>query len=276
MKSVLGLLLTIMLITACSGNKPTEAEAVAQAVDSMEKDTTSQDTLAQEEAAPPIAADGLFDDFAYNFMRNKKFQKERIRFPLPWLDGTEEKQLTAATWKFDPLYSKRDVYTILFDNAKSMANASDTALKRVTVEMISLKKGTVKQYGFEKLRGAWMLTNLRTQPIAENVNSDFLAFYARFAADNKFQQRCVRSPFSLSVVDEDTEERITGTADAAQWFVYSPEFPSQEITNVDYGQTYKKGTGRVLVVSSTDGSMNSAITFTKHKGKWQVTKLENN
>lgn len=276
MKSVLGLLLTIMLITACSGNKPTEAEAVAQAVDSMEKDTTSQDTLAQEEAAPPIAADGLFDDFAYNFMRNKKFQKERIRFPLPWFDGTEEKQLTAATWKFDPLYSKRDVYTILFDNAKSMANASDTALKRVTVEMISLKKGTVKQYGFEKLRGAWMLTNLRTQPIAENVNSDFLAFYARFAADNKFQQRCVRSPFSLSVVDEDTEERITGTADAAQWFVYSPEFPSQEITNVDYGQTYKKGTGRVLVVSSTDGSMNSAITFTKHRGKWQVTKLENN
>lgn len=276
MKSVLGLLLTILLLAACSGNKTTEAEAVAQAVDSIEKDTTTQDTLAQEEAAPPIAADGLFDDFAYNFMRNRKFQKERIRFPLPWTDGTEEKQLTADTWKYDPLYSKRDVYTILFDNAKSMENASDTALKQVTVEMISLKAGKVKQYRFEKLRGAWMLTHLRTQPIAENVNSDFLSFYARFAADNKFQQRCVRSPFRLSVVDEDTEERITGTADAAQWFIYSPVFPTGEITNVDYGQTYAKGASRVLVVSSTDGSMNSAITFVKKGSIWQVTKLENN
>lgn len=275
MKKILGLFVTLLLLAACGGNKPTATETVTATIDSIqEKDTI--DSVQEEETPPPAAADGLFDDFSFNFMRNKSFQKERVKFPLAWNDNGSEKTISEKEWKFTPLYIKRDVYTIIFDNEKAMTSATDTALKKVSVEMISLKTSIVKEYVFEKLRGAWMLTRINTESVKQNVNSDFLTFYARFAKDKTYQQQCVSSTFNLSVIDGDTEERITGIAEAAQWLSYSPEFPTDEITNVNYGQKYAPDGNRVFVVNSTDGAMSSIITFAKKRGKWMVTKLENN
>lgn len=276
MRKICGLFIALLMLTACGGNKTTEAESVSAVVDSIQKVDSVQDSTVVEETPPPAAADGIFDDFSYNFMRNKSFQKQRIKFPLEWIDNGEKKTIAANEWKFTPLYSKRDVYTILFDNEKSMSNATDTAVKQVDIELISVKKQSVKQYHFDKLNGAWMLTRITTQPVKENVNGDFLTFYARFAKDKKFQQQSVAATFQLSVVDQDTEERITGTGDAAQWFSYSPEFPYEEITNINYGQKYADNGIRVLVVSSTDGALSSTITFKKKGNKWMATKIENN
>lgn len=275
MKKVLGLFVILLLMAACGGNKPTQTETLTATIDSIQK-TDTIDSIHEEETPPPAAADGLFDDFSYNFMRNKSFQKQRVKFPLLWNDNGTEKTITEKEWKFTPLYIKRDVYTMIFDSEKTMAHATDTALKNVVVEMINLKTSTVKEYVFEKLRGAWMLTRISTESMAKNANSDFLAFYARFAKDKTYQQQSVSATFGLSVIDGDTEERITGIGEAAQWFSYSPEFPTDEITNVNYGQKYAPAGGRVFVVNSTDGAMSSIVTFAKKRGKWMVTKLENN
>ena len=68
---------------------------------------------------PPVAADGLFDDFVYSFTKNRRFQLERIAFPLSVTqDGTETK-IESKDWKFTPLFTKGGVYTLIFDNLKA-------------------------------------------------------------------------------------------------------------------------------------------------------------
>lgn len=69
----------ILMLCACRGEKTETAETVS--VDSV-PDSLATDSLGADTTEPPVAADGLFDDFMYNFMRNRKFQKKRIKFPL--------------------------------------------------------------------------------------------------------------------------------------------------------------------------------------------------
>ena len=93
------------------------------------------DSTKLSEAEPPAAADGVFDDFAFNFMSNRRFQSERISFPLKYVVDGKETQIEKAKWKFDPLYSKNEVYTMIFDSKKSIKNQKDPDLAHVVVEL---------------------------------------------------------------------------------------------------------------------------------------------
>ena len=216
----------------------------------------------QTENEPPVAADGFFDDFFFNFQTNQAFQSKRTTFPLPVQEGTTTQQLEKKDWKFNSFYSKREIYTILFDKKSEIKTAKDTALKAVVVEMINLKTEKVAQYFFEKIRKQWMLMSLRHQSLQENMNKDFYLFYRDFAQKPNFRLTHVANPFSLVVIDPDTYKPLRGVADAGQW--------------PDYGQRYKDPRHRVLVVSSINGAMNSVISFEKTKTSWQAVKLENN
>lgn len=271
------LLGVLVLMGSCGGHKTAEPQVGEAVADTLLADSavTDSDSVAMPE--PPLAADGFFDDFAYNFMRSRKFQLERIAFPLAWTENGRQKTVEKAAWKFDRLYSRDELYTAIFDSEKSVARSpKDTALKQVTVEMIDMKRKYVKQYLFRKLRGAWMLTAVDLHALSADANSDFLAFLGKFLADANYRVAHVAEPFTLVVTDPDTFQPIKGEAFPDQWDIYAPELPRDRMTNVNYGQRYGDSSRRVLLVSSTDGAMTSLISFKRQKGSWKAVKLENN
>lgn len=103
MKGLIYCFCAVLILASCRGGKKTEVtvednDSLAVAPDSSETDSLP---------APSKAADGLFDDFIYSFMRNSRFQRERIQFPLVnMIDGVNH-PIAKVSWKFDPLYRKK-------------------------------------------------------------------------------------------------------------------------------------------------------------------------
>ena len=159
----------ILMLCACRGEKTETAETVS--VDSV-PDSLATDSLGADTTEPPVAADGLFDDFMYNFMRNRKFQKKRIKFPLENLVDGKNKPIAEGAWKFDPVYVREEVYTMLFDDEKSVTSEKDTSVHHVIVEWVYLDKGRVKQYHFFKEKGQWRLFRLDTHNIGRNAERE--------------------------------------------------------------------------------------------------------
>ena len=274
MRRLLPFMLLALAFLGCKRNDMQTMQSATSTDSITESVAADSDSVSLPE--PPAAADGVFDDFMFNWMNNKHFQLERTAFPLPVVSKQGTSILSASEWKHEPLFSKREVYTMIFDNEKSMKNISDTAVKCVVVEMIKLREKSSISYMFTKQRGAWRLSAIKHEELSENKNSDFLDFYQKFASSEKFQKQHVARSFELSVIDPDSYEHIKGTADANQWTLYAPVFPTDVMTNVNYGQEYGDTGERVLVVSSVDGMMSSTITFRKRGSQWLAVKLENN
>ena len=81
----------------------------------------------------------------------------RIVFPLPYYTMEKKEHIEKEQWKHDPLFSRQDAYTVLFDKAEDMEMEKDTGLTSVKIEWIYLKKGKIKRYYFERLKGLWKL-----------------------------------------------------------------------------------------------------------------------
>lgn len=276
MKNLGIFLLSLLLALACTSRSTGNPQSdVSSLSDSVVVNAEATDSLVQSEPEPPLAADGLFDDFIFNFMRNKRFQLERVRFPLPCMTDSVVHLVRRDQWKHEKLYSTADIYVMLFDDAASLNTPKDTAVKVVVVEMFDFKKNRVRDFRFHKQRGAWQLVALWDHTINQGANADFDTFYRRFVTDAVYRRKHVTTPFALTITDPDTFETLQGTADAAQWDDYAPEMPREGIVNVNYAQRYAATGQRVLLVSSTDGSLTSTITFKKRGSQWYATRLEN-
>ncbi len=266
-------LLLLFAISSCRRTAPEVNESVpAEAADSAEQaavDTT--DAVAE----PPLAADGLFDDFVYSFTKNRRFQLERIVFPLSvTVDGVATK-LESKDWKFTPLFTKGGVYTLIFDNPKAISAEKDTAVKHVVVETIYLSKQRAKQYVFDRLRGRWFLTAIQEHPLKDHANSDFYHFYHKFSRSLAFQLSHIADPFEFKTYDADNFQTIDGVLDVSQWPDYRPELPKGTITNIHYGQAYSNAHRRVLMICSQSGGMGCSLFFVKKGTSWMLERLEN-
>ena len=151
----------ITVTTGCSNKK-------VEGADSAKTDSTAEeeaDTIDSVDSATgviaatpmPKAADQLFDDFFFNFIANKKLQMNRIKFPLPIVNGTKTTELSRKKWKMDYFFRKQGYYTLIFDNEKQMEYSKSTDLDSVIVEKIHLRKGTIEQYWFDHQDGSWKL-----------------------------------------------------------------------------------------------------------------------
>lgn len=263
------------MLTSCQGSIKQQAnsqDSIMARVDSATVDSA----VVTDEKMPPKSVDGLFDDFIYSFMTNKRFQMQRVDFPLPVVDTRTgvKKELQASQWHFDRLYSTRQSYIVIYDHNNTKLE-KDTKLTRVMVEWINLRKKTIKQYEFIREQGIWKLKSLRYELVSQNANADFLSFYQRFAIDSAFQRHHVAQPVSFKTYDSDNFETVEGVVDVDQWFAFKPELPYGIIANVNYGQQYCNSRERVMVISGLSNSMHSILTFKKKKGSWILTKFEN-
>lgn len=269
---------TVLLMGGCKNRNDASAEVTTPA-DTSQIDTTvtASDSIMEEQdtIAPPKKADEFFDDFAFAFMKNRKFQRSRIIFPLPYTVDGQTKYIARNAWKFDRMYSAHEVYTLIFDSHKGTKMSKDTSVSKVVVEELNLEVQRVKSYHFERKAGEWKLTSLNDQPMEESVNSEFYNFYHRFALDDDFQKAHVAESLKFTTYDDDNFQRIKGTISAAQWKDFAPELPHTQLTNILYGQTYKNSSLRILSISSLSGGMASTLTFKKKNGEWILTQLDN-
>lgn len=271
MRGYLYLIIFVLCVTACqTGQKSDPATADADSVV-----TDSDSVVTDSVASPPKAADGLFEDFIYSFMRSSKFQKSRIVFPLSNTVDSKNQPIAENAWKHDRLYLKEDVYTMIFDSPKAIAAEKDSATHRVVVERVYLNKDRIKQYIFEKREGQWWLTALNTQQLGKSENSDFYAFYKRFSTDTDFQMSHISNPFRFKTYDEEQFEKIEGVLDVLQWPDYSPELPKGTIFNINYAQKYGTAPQRVFTICSPSGGMGCTLTFVRSGKSWKMDCLDN-
>ena len=108
----------VLLMFSCTGKKSGQldevpADSVADSIDTTEVDSLE---MLIAETPMPRAADAMFDDFIFNFVANKKLQKERVVFPLRTREGEKTTFTEKNQWKMEHLFMRQGYYTLLFSD----------------------------------------------------------------------------------------------------------------------------------------------------------------
>ena len=268
----------LVVMFSCTGNRsgqkgeePTDSitadsmEAL-EPVDSME--------LLITETPMPRAADAMFDDFLFNFLANKKLQKERIVFPLRMIEGDKTEQMEESQWKMEHLFMRQGFYTLLFNSDQQMSLMKDTAVSEATVERILLRKSLVKAYHFIRIKGAWMLTEVKTTPLKENTNASFLLFYQQFASDSLFQLKSLNETVQFVGPDPDDDFNVMeGVITADTWEAFAPKLPAKSIYNIVYGKPEPEGNAKIFLLRGVANGLEMELRFKKVGGKWLLMKM---
>lgn len=224
----------------------------------------------------PEEADELFDDFIFNYASDKRLQRERTIFPLPYYNGDTPTKITAEEWKHDELFTQQHLYTLLFDKEEEMDLMGDTTLSSVKVEWIYLASRQVKRYYFERVKGAWMLEAINLRRLEEDENEDFVTFYARFATDSLYQRRHIDNPLQFVTIDPDDEFSILETTMGPdQWYAFRPELPTDKLSNINYGQKNEDSSpNKILRINGIEDGMSNVLYFRRQNGEWRLYKYE--
>ena len=266
----------VLLMFSCTGGKTQRVEepqtdSVADTVG-----TDPIDSLEQllTETPPPKAMDELFDDFVFNFAANKKLQLTRIVFPLAVKNDSTTKTLDKGQWEMEHFFMHQGYYTLLFDNDKQMQMMKDTSINQAIVEKILLKKNLVKDYVFNRIRGAWLLREIRETPIENNVNASFLAFYQRFVTDKEFQVKSINKTVTFVGPDPDDDfNMMEGIITPDTWEAFAPQLPSKVIYNIIYGQWKPVGNEKIYIMRGIANGLELELRFKKVNNRWLLMKM---
>lgn len=276
MKSYFIVLFSLLLLVSCGGQKTTNTEEEVPADSAVAvADTVAVDSTDVLGNLPmPKAADELFDDFIFNFAASKKLQMERVMFPLKKVNGDKVETIERGQWKIERYFMRQQYYTLLFDSEKQMEVVKDTTVNHAVVEMIYFNTGAVIQHVFNRLRGAWMLTEIETIPISASYNASFLEFFHRFATDAEFQTESLNETIQFEGPDPDDDfSRMDGLISADTWEAFAPELPQKMIYNIVYGQPQKDSSRKLFVMRGIANGFELEMTFQRKDGKWKLTKL---
>ena len=266
----------VLLMFSCTGKQAQRVEepltdSVADTVDSVPMDTLEQLLV---ETPTPKAMDEFFDDFFFNFAANKKVQKARIIFPLTVHKADKDEQIEKNKWEMERFFMRQGYYTLLFDNDAQMQLAKDTSINQAIVERILLKKDQVKDFVFNRIRGAWMLREIRETSISENLNASFLAFYQRFVTDKAFQVKSLNSMVKFVGPDPDDDfNMMEGVITPDTWEAFAPQLPSKTIYNIIYGQPKSEGNEKIFILRGIANGLEMELRFRKVGERWLLMKM---
>ena len=267
---------TVLIMFSCTGNKANQTEEVPADSVADSIDTTDVDSMEMliTETPMPRAADAMFDDFLFNFLANKKLQKERIVFPLRVTENGKTTTVEKANWKMEHLFMRQGYYTLLFNDDKQMQLMKDTAVSEAVVEKILLSKNQVKNYVFQRIKGAWLLLEIRVTPLQTDANSSFLSFYRRFVTDSAFQVKSLSETVDFVGPDPDDDfNMMEGVITADTWEAFAPKLPAKSIYNVIYGKPQKEGTDKIFLLRGVANGLELELRFKKIGDKWLLMKM---
>ena len=266
----------VLLMFSCTGKQAQRVEesvtdSVADTLDSVPLDTLEQ---LLSEIPTPKAMDELFDDFLFNFAANKKVQKARIIFPLTVHKGDKDEQIDKNKWEMERFFMRQGYYTLWFDNDAQMELAKDTSINQAIVEKIQLKKDLVKDYVFNRIRGAWMLREIRETKIEENINASFLAFYQKFSSDKAFQVKSLNSLVKFVGPDPDDDfNMMEGLITPDTWEAFAPELPKKTIYNIIYGEPKSMDNEKIFILRGISNGQEVELRFKKVGECWLLMKM---
>lgn len=255
--------------------------------DDYDKDSIEVDTLASfdpfnlnpMEEAPneqPYRIDETFDDFIFNFAQRPRLQMERVVFPHHLDAFDDELIIQEEDWKHIDLFDEHDYYTVFFNSQDDEEIEKIDTLQSVDFEHINLEKEIVRTFHFDKQDGKWMLTGEQFTHMREHVLFDFFDFYNRFTSDSVFAEKSLARNIHFVTTDPDDDfGQIQGTIDSSQWFTFSPELPSEQLTNINYGQTFADKHTVVMLKRGIANGLVDEITFKRTDVSWYLTRYEN-
>jgi hypothetical protein len=145
-----------------------------------------------------------------------------------------------------------------------------------TVEKIYFNTGAVIQYMFHRIKWAWMLTEINTQPITTNRNASFLQFYHKFVTDSLFQTESLNETVEFVGPDPDDDfARMEGILTPDTWPAFAPELPDKMIYNVVYGTPKDTTDKKIFVMRGIANGLEVEMTFRQREGRWLLVKLTN-
>ena len=271
-------LVLVALMLSCKGKQTGGVvESVPQdSAETVPQDTADVDTLEQliTETPMPKAADELFDDFIFNFSANRSLQMERIVFPLAVTRNGKTEQVVKGRWKMERFFMHQGYYTVYFNSEKEMSLVNDTSVRHAIVEKIYFNTGAVQQYVFHRVKGAWMLFEMKTEPIAANHDASFLEFYHKFVTDSVFQAESLHETVKFVGPDPDDDfSEMEGVITADTWPAFAPELPDKMIYNIVYGEPKPSGDRKIFVLRGIANGLELEMNFQRIGGKWVLTKL---
>lgn len=170
---------------------------------------------------------------------------------------------------------RQGYYTLLFGSRGEMAQMNDTSLTEATVEKIYFNTGAVLQYQFRRLRGAWMLTQVDTQPITANANASFLQFYHKFVTDSVFQCESLEETVKFVGPDPDDDfSQMEGILTPDTWPAFAPELPDKMIYNIVYGPRKPRTDRIIFMLRGIANGLEMELTFKRHGDLWRLEMMK--
>lgn len=266
----------MLLMFSCTGKKAGQTDEVPtdSVADSTDVAVTDTMELLITETPMPRAADAMFDDFIFNFVANKKLQKERTVFPLRTTEGDKTVNTKVEQWKMERLFMRQGYYTLLFSDEEQMSLMKDTAVSQAIVEKIQLKKNRVVNYRFFRVKGAWMLTSINMTPISENANASFLNFYQKFVTDSVFQHESINETVQFVGPDPDDDfAQMEGVITPDTWEAFAPTLPVKVLYNIVYGKPKAANKEMIFLMKGVANGLEMELRFKKVGNKWLLMKM---
>ena len=266
----------VLIMFSCTGNKANQteevpADSVADSIDTTDVDSME---LLITETPMPRAADAMFDDFLFNFLANKKLQKERVIFPLRVTENGTITKIEKGDWQMEHLFMRQGYYTLLFNSDKQMQLMKDTAVSEAVVEKILLAKNQIKNYFFQRIKGAWLLREIKVTPIQSDANASFLAFYQRFVNDTAFQVKSISETVDFVGPDPDDDfNMMEGVITPDTWEAFAPTLPHKTLYNIIYGKPQEEGNQKIYLLRGVANGLEMELRFKKEGGRWMLKKL---
>ena len=267
---------TVLIMFSCTGNKANQteevpADSVADSIDTTDVDSME---LLITETPMPRAADAMFDDFLFNFLANKKLQKERVIFPLRVTENGTITKIEKDDWQMEHLFMRQGYYTLLFNSDKQMQLMKDTAVSEAVVEKILLAKNQIKNYFFQRIKGAWLLREIKVTPLQSDANASFLAFYQRFVNDTAFQVKSISETVDFVGPDPDDDfNMMEGVITPDTWEAFAPTLPHKTLYNIIYGKPQEEGNQKIYLLRGVANGLEMELRFKKEGGKWLLKKM---
>lgn len=272
----IAIIASVLLMFSCTGNKTQRAvepttDSVVDSVDSVPMDSLERLIV---DAPTPKAMDELFDDFLFNFAANKKLQLTRVVFPLSVVKSDKSEKIEKRHWNMERFFMRQGYYTLFFNDDEQMALMKDTSITQAIVEKILLKKDVVKDYVFNRIRGAWMLREIREMSIAENADSSFISFYKRFVTDKNFQVKSLNKTVKFVGPDPDDDfSTMEGLVTADTWEAFAPQLPAKTIYNIIYGKPQQAGNEKIFILRGIANGLEMELRFKRVNKRWLLMKM---
>ena len=278
----IGICMLCALIVSCSNGlkhvqERSDSDSVAVPVKNIEVSLLLTDEELAGESVYNDRVDELFDDFLYNYIHDKELRHKRTKFPLKeHLSDGSMRTVREDMWHevFD--FMDKEYTTTIYNNEQEKSITEDTSLTQASLERIDLVKHVVTSYDFVKEDGKWILSSVRNLNFKESDLSDFLSFYSRFAQDTAFRSKSLARSIRISMLDpEDDTQMIEGFITRDQWITVDGGIPEGIITNIRYGQRYKRARNILMEKIGMGNGMSETFFFSKNGRKWEMVGYEN-